>query len=334
MKKHLILFIVITAIACLAATPGFSQDPPGDGQAWLTDLLSELERTRDDAVSQIDRAQSRVASAGQILVRARQENNAEAAGLAEQALHAARTAEGKARDKKLKAEETIAGVRSLLAVKTNPRSQAVAGESSGDVRYVSKRSQETLSLTGDRPRSLEPGDGIVTAEDGRVRVHVLGGRGTMDVGEKTRLSVEENAQGEPVINLQQGRIDVVVEKLQAYEQTMNEYLKSCGQTLSAAKRMTEQEVGGAVEEMQKVARKFAKRFEIRSPTAVIGIRGTRLSVETDALKGTNIAVFEGRVELKDIKGRTYPFETTVDAGYKVRVSPEGIISRPEKIGLP
>jgi hypothetical protein len=38
--------------------------------------------------------------------------------------------------------------------------------------------------------------------------------------------------------------------------------------------------------------------------------------------------------LQDIRGREYPFETAVDAGYRVHVSPDGIISQPGKINQP
>jgi len=69
---------------------------------------------------------------------------------------------------------------------------------------------------------------------------------------------------------------------------------------------------------------------IRTPCVAIAIRGTKLLVFENETKGTRIIVLEGTVDVKTIKEDEI---FSVDAGYRIRASKDGVISNPEKIDL-
>ena len=65
------------------------------------------------------------------------------------------------------------------------------------------------------------------------------------------------------------------------------------------------------------------RFEIRTPSLVTGVRGTRFRVGTEA-GASQSAVLEGQVQARSRRGQ----QAVVGAGYGVSVSPTGVLARP------
>ncbi|PIU20593.1 MAG: hypothetical protein COT18_01490, partial [Elusimicrobia bacterium CG08_land_8_20_14_0_20_59_10] len=51
-------------------------------------------------------------------------------------------------------------------------------------------------------------------------------------------------------------------------------------------------------------KKFSKKFEVRTPSAVCAVRGTDFMVQADADGGTRVEVYEGSVLTGDAKGNT------------------------------
>lgn len=69
-----------------------------------------------------------------------------------------------------------------------------------------------------------------------------------------------------------------------------------------------------------------KKFEVRTPSAICGIRGTEYSIQA-APEGTTIEVHEGSVEVRDLKKTR---SVVVEAGFKVTVPNEGPPGTPER----
>jgi len=72
--------------------------------------------------------------------------------------------------------------------------------------------------------------------------------------------------------------------------------------------------------------KLAKKFEVRTPSCAIAVRGTEYSIRS-APEGTTIEVHEGSVEVWDPKKTT---SAVVEAGFKVYVPKDGLPGTPEK----
>ena len=75
--------------------------------------------------------------------------------------------------------------------------------------------------------------------------------------------------------------------------------------------------------------KYHKKFEVRTPTAVCGIRGTQVEIIVNIDNSTEISLFEGDVEIADINSKEIILKLT--PGKKVKINPDGSIDTVEKI---
>jgi len=72
--------------------------------------------------------------------------------------------------------------------------------------------------------------------------------------------------------------------------------------------------------------KYGKKFEVRTPSAVLGVRGTEYTIDS-TMDGTAVEVHEGSVEVWDLKKTQ---SVGVEAGFKVFVPKDGQPGTPEK----
>lgn len=86
---------------------------------------------------------------------------------------------------------------------------------------------------------------------------------------------------------------------------------------------------GEMASMKKwIKEKMRKKFEVRTPAAICGVRGTEYSIHS-ARDGTAIEVHEGSVEVWDSKKTQ---SVIVEAGFKTFVPNDGLPGTPEKDG--
>lgn len=289
---------------------------------WLLGVIFKLERMRDDALADIQRYETGIRKADDIISRseniiriARQKGNAAAEKAAQDALIKAGDARQKNEElrrlaelRKKKAETAIANVRNLLAKMSSVKSEikSVVTNHSGRV-YIFKQN-ETIPLGESQAGYLEPGDRIWTLGNSSAEIQFLEGRGTIHLGEHSEFMVEEDDDGTEIINVIKGKIRFAIESMEKFLEWYEREIEKLGKELG-------RKLGG---------------FNVRTANAIFGIRGTEFLVLEDEKTGTEILVLEGTVEVKAIKaGETFP----VDAGYKIRVSRDGVISRPEKVDL-
>ncbi len=75
--------------------------------------------------------------------------------------------------------------------------------------------------------------------------------------------------------------------------------------------------------------KYHKKFEVRTPTAICGIRGTQVEIIVNEDHSTEISLFEGDVEIADIHTNEIILKLT--PGKKVKINPDGSIDTVEHI---
>jgi ferric-dicitrate binding protein FerR (iron transport regulator) len=68
-------------------------------------------------------------------------------------------------------------------------------------------------------------------------------------------------------------------------------------------------------------KRWSKEFEVRTPVAVLGVRGTEFAVATDAQGRTTLVVLSGVVEVRAGEAQREPLE--IRAGQSVTVRPDG-----------
>lgn len=166
---------------------------------------------------------------------------------------------------------------------------------------IFKSNGTVQKLSKDQSVNLAPGDWIYTGKDSWLKLHYEFEKGGKDMilGQNSFMNIVTNEEGTNVPNLVKGRTYVtnsVVDDISA--KTKEELISWRG------------------------------KFEVRTPTAICGIRGTTFSITQDSLSGTSLIVTKGAVELK---GLLIEQMIIIEAGYKGIVTPLGEILGPIKI---
>ncbi|MCJ7618385.1 MAG: FecR family protein, partial [Desulfobacterales bacterium] len=243
------------------------------------------------------------------------------------------------RDKKNSAELNKKRVGNALATVKNELSNALSQPQkiksvitnySGRVE-IQKENGETFDFGKNQTSLLEKGDAIQTYGNSSAELQFLEGRGSLKVGEFSRVKMEEDDAGSQVMNMIQGKVNVSVEKVENYQKKMEEKIKEYKEDLKTVKDATKQEKLNAYENYLKGLKlRVKKKFEVLTNTSVMTVRGTGFLVYEDDIKGTEVVVLEGGVELKS-KNETRT--VMVNEGYRAAVAKDGILSGPEKIDI-
>ena len=345
-----LLFLIFYGIS-------FAQDSDVQKNNWLLGVIFKLERMRGNAIAdiqryegEIQRCNATIGKSENIIKLARQKGNAEAERIAGSALAKARQAKLKNEElknsaalRKRRAEVALANVHNLmakqLAVKAEIRS-VVTGRT-GRAVIFSKRLNESINLDDNRAAFLEPGDEIWTYGNSSVEMQFLDGRGTLKLGEYSKFKIEEDGQGTQIINMLKGKIYIGLDKIDDYQKMMEEKISRYKSDTALVK---DEVVDRLVEEHEKLQERLEKAqkgynstsllwpllpgFEFRTSGFAGAVRQTEFLVFEDEKAGTELIVLEGVVDVKAIKGdNTF----LVDAGYRIRATKDGVISRPEKI---
>lgn len=179
---------------------------------------------------------------------------------------------------------------------------------SGYVEILKANSKKTLVLDGQQSIVLEKGDIITTGANGRIKLHFdfEGGGRDIIVGKFSQLSVEVDKDGSQYPFMKQGQL-----------------------------HFSKGIVDDALSQMQKefsnteIGQRF-KKIQVRTPSAVTSVRGTTFTLSEDSLKGTELIVLEGSVELTGLKSSK---TILVESGYKGIIDLRGEVSEPTRIEI-
>ena len=364
MTRKLIMLAALSVVFSLCVGTSHAETTTVEKRYRLLGVIFKLEKMRDDALADIQMYDAAIQKADDIISRsenimslARKKGHAVAERMARDALTKARESRQKnqelkrmAETRKKRAEVTINRVYGLLAGQSSTEKSEISSVVTGyfgTVRVYSKKRDRIVRLgEGDDAAYLEPGDTIWTADNSSVEMRFLDGRGTVRIGERSRLRVEEDGSGSQILNVIKGKIHTAVVKLDEYRKMFEEKLRSYKEmeNPATAKDVLIQEI--ATEYYKKKDRwKKVESGEyqpmgflgplgsaplIRTPTVAVAVRGTEFIVFEQEGAGTEIIVLEGTVEVRAIKKEG---SVSVTSGYAVRVAKEGAISKPEKIDL-
>ena len=323
----------------------FAQDAEIQKSNWLLGVIFKLENMRDKAIAdiqkyegEIQKCDNTISKSENIVRLAQQKGNVKAEIVAREASLKAQEAKIKneknrsmAELKKKRSELAIANVRNMLADKLSQTQEikSVVTNYSGNVSIL-KKNGETIPLENNRSGYLETGDEIWTLGNSSAELQFLEGRGSLKVGEYSKVKMEEDDAGTQVMNMIQGKVNINVEKAENYQKMMEEKIKAYKEDLKTVKDETKQKIVDEYESIKKTSVKFVKRFEVRMVDVICSVRGTQFLVYEDEKKGTEVVVLEGSVEMKRTKGEK---TIIINAGYKGVATKDGKLSEPEKIDL-
>ena len=346
-KFIIISFVFIVSLSCFPIA--HAQMTGTERSNWLLGVIFKLENIRDKAIADIQKyegdiqkCENTISKSDNIVRLAQQKGNVKAEIIAREASLKAQEAKIKNKEQKnsaelnkKKAEFALATVKNELsnALSQPQKIKSVITNYSGRVE-IQKENGETFDFGKNQPVFLEKGDFIMTYGNSSAELQFLEGRGSLKVGEYSRVKMEEDDAGTQVMNMIQGKVNISVEKLENYQKMMEEKIKAYKEDLKTVKDETKQKIVDEYESMsislKKASVRFAKKFEVRTNTTVMTVRGTQFLVYEDEKTGTEIIVLGGSVEMRGTKGEK---TIIVNAGYKGTATKGGILSDPEKIDL-
>ena len=163
---------------------------------------------------------------------------------------------------------------------------------------------------------INDGDKIITSSDGKIELKILDGRGNFIVGPDSEVIVKKKSADEEGVEFIQGKVYTKVDKSDEYLQKVKDYIERYKEDLKTIKGWTE-------EKMKEYGLK-GHRYSIKTITAVLGIRGTEFTVETNKTRFTKISVIEGSVEVS-LTGKNEV--TEIPEGYEAIINGEILTKR-------
>ncbi|MEN6561005.1 MAG: hypothetical protein ABFD52_09545 [Acidobacteriota bacterium] len=335
----------LAVLACLLLAGSASilrgqadQDPDGAKAFLLGAYLKTqtvIERTEADLEKvkrDIQADDGLIRKLENIRSRARQANDARAEKAAEETLRTARAAGTKneetwaalerLRARSIASRDALRGRIDALGRTPGPDPQlrGLVSDLSGSVR-IAKKSGEIIDPASGGPVFLETGDAITTGPGGRAELQTLGGRAVVRLGGESEIRLAGDTVDKQAMELVKGRMYSAVDKPEELEARLSgpkpgRHFEEPG----SLDKLTEK----LLRPLRRLARKW---FEVIHSPTVGSIRGTRFSFEVKSDGGTELAVYEGEVELRNIvNGKT----VIVGQGFKATAAQDGI-SEPLKM---
>jgi len=348
MRKIIIIsFVFIVSLSCFSVS--YAQMTGNERFNWLLYEILKLENMRDKAIADIQKyegaiqkCENTISKSDNIVRLAQQKGNVQAETIAREASAKAQEAKRKntesrklAEFNKMRAENALAHVKTLVSDHSlsSHKIESVMTDCSGRVS-IQKASGKIVDAGKTQAGLLEKGDTIVTADNSSAELQFLEGRGSMKVGENSRVKMEEDHADTQVMSVLKGKVSINVEKLEKLEKLLEEKIAAYKEDLRTVNDSTKQERLKACENYLKGLKLYVKwkmrKFEVQNPTSVMANRATQFLVYEDEKKGTELIVIEGGVELK---GKKENRTIMVNEGYRAAVAKDGKLSEPQKIDI-
>lgn len=337
--------VMVSCIILLAGcfSQVFSQENTNSG--FLLGAVARLERLHDAAIQEVQfysneirKADITIQKSESILQRAKEQNNAEAERIAQNAIALAKSAKEKNLLAKSAAEIKLLQIEFSLNTARNEFKDPISGMENYEAivsaytgrTTVQKSDGTTFTVDKSRPLFLRKGDLVTTNDYGGLELQTLGGRGNIRLSENTKIEIGDNSDaGIEFIKLFKGKIKVAVEKLEIFEKDLEKMVKSYEEDLKSVNDELKARIVKEYKERKANILKYRNKFEVRCPYGTGAIRSTRFSVTTDDFGNVEFIVTEGIVELRSTKSRQ---KVELKAGEKAVILKDGTISKPEKAG--
>lgn len=314
MKKWIVIGMVL---GCLSALWG---DQPGEQEWSMTKvgMIFKFKEARETILEKIRKADETIAKANSLIARAQNTGNKAAEEIALRALQKAQENKRQNELKKLQIDKNIAYVQNRMAEHSgiDAKIGGMVTNHSGRVRVVSgKPPYEAVAMDGERPGYFEEGDTIETYGNSRAEVQFLDGRGSMTIGEYSRVKMEQKDPLSEALVLSKGKIHAMVDKAEAFEGWLE---KQAQMAADDPNKLLMHDLGA----IRAWIKKKSKKFEVRTGGGTASVRGTTFTMSADEAGGTMIELIEGELAVTNVKTSG---ETILKGGEKMTISAEGTV---------
>jgi hypothetical protein len=299
-----------------------------DIEGWLERIAAQYEAAITKADSRLARAETSITRCRGILVRAKASGNTKVEARASKALADAEGLRKKALADKVAAQKALSAVRGRMAG-SGPT------ESEGGIIAV-RRDADNLSggrwgEADDPLGSLELGDSISTGSGGGVDLYLRDDDGTesqVRVGASSRLQVQQGSREKApaTLLLEQGEIHVTDQAEGPDAEIARKKRRSAVDAFLACLKQSEY-----IKCWELFLKRQSLRFEVRTPSWAMAVRGTEYILRYDQSSGTTtLLVLEGEVALCN---DTHCQALLVQAGQGARADQNGVSLIPEPINV-
>ncbi len=279
-------------------------------------IIFKFEHQKQEAIDGIDKANQTITKAQSLISFAQSKNKKDVEAIAGKALQNAQKSKERYEKLKLQIEKNIAYVKNRTASKMgiNEKITGIISAHSGRVDYISSKAPSaTITIGESESVYVQEGDTISTYENSTVQIECLDGRGNIKLEENSRVKIEKKDAQNEILSLLNGKIDVAVDKAEKFNEMIEQNSK---QLLQDLQEFPEREI------KKLIAKK--RKFSVRTPAAVLAVRGTKFTTTVTKSQQTIIEMHEGVVDITNLKDASH-FEA--EAGEKVTVNPDGTVMK-------
>lgn len=277
---------------------GYGQNESNKDQLFTQlGMAFKFQQEHDAMNERIRKADAMIAKANDLIRRAQETGNKSSGEIAYKALIKAQENKEYCVKRKIQIDKNMAYVRNRMVEqsKTGAKIGGMVTQSSGRVRVISgKPPYEAVSMDGERPGYFEEGDTIETYDNSHAEIQFLDGRGSMDIGEFSRVKMEKKDAFSETLSLVKGKIHASVDKADAFGQWLEQ------KAVEAADN-PDTFLSDQFGKIRADVKKYSKKFEVRTPAAICAVRGTTFTMSADDSGTTVIELIEGEVEVKNLK---------------------------------
>lgn len=175
-------------------------------------------------------------------------------------------------------------------------------------------------------RTLMEGDWIYVPEGGNYKMHFKFEEGGKDMifGANTMVNIVRDEEGHMVPNIIRGSVSLS----SSTKVNLNGKEYNVKNILDEQAAYSNEEYLQLKREYMKLKQKMHNKLNVRTPTAICGVRGTSYIITADSVMGTEVCVFSGKVNVTD---NVNFLSIVVEKGYKVIVGITGEIIGPTKM---
>jgi len=321
----------------------FAYDEPQYSKNFLLSVYFRSVELRDKAITEIKKIdmeilknEEAIQKAEKIISLAQQKGNTQAEMIAREALIKAQEAKYKNEEtrkqlelKKIRADRSYATIQNMLSQKYDSQKQikGFVTDYTGNI-YIIKANGERVT-----PESgfLEPGDKVWTG-DGTAEMQMLYGRATARIGPYSEFEMKKDTLEEQAVELLKGKVYMAVDKIDEYVEKMKGKIKEYQKDLQIIKDINEEDIKNLHNRFTIFMKLISQGgcLNNRCPTAVCGIRGTKLITEIKEDEAMEITVLEGIV---DVNIPELNQNISLIEGNRIIITKDGIV-RQEKVESP
>jgi ferric-dicitrate binding protein FerR (iron transport regulator) len=308
MIKTIRTLLILSVLSYTAIA--FSYDEPQYSKNFLLSVYFKAVELRDKAIMEINKVDTEIKKneeaiqkAEKIISLAQQKGNAKAEMIAREALMKAQEAKRENEEtrkqlelQKIRADRSYATIQNMLSQKYDSPQQirGFVTNYTGNIYIIKANGERVTPENG----FLEPGDKVWTG-DGTAEMQILDGRATAKIGPYSEFEMKKDTPEEQAVELLKGKVYMAVDKIDEYAKKMKEKIEEYQGDLQTIKDINE-------EDIQYLRHQFTIFMKLisqegcrnnRCPTAICGIRGTKLTSEIKEDKAMEITVLEGEVEV-------------------------------------